>query len=160
MGGSRNFFAKHDLDWNDFVTNGIPVSTLERIGDPIALRAARQAETEVPAMGGKGGQTIGYHYYFSILFGIGRQVNELRTIMVADKIAWEGTVLRGDVQAIKKPDLFGGEKKEGGIQGPFRIFFRRQGPGAAWCRLGELRPVRVPTRASARCRPSRRPSAG
>lgn len=46
MGGSRNFFAKHDLDWNDFVTNGIPVSKLEEIGDPIALRAARQAEIE------------------------------------------------------------------------------------------------------------------
>jgi hypothetical protein len=46
MSGSRNFFAKHDLDWNDFLANGIPVSILERIGDPIALRAARQAELE------------------------------------------------------------------------------------------------------------------
>lgn len=46
MGGSRNFFKKHDLDWNDFLDNGIPVSVLESIGDPIALRAARQAELE------------------------------------------------------------------------------------------------------------------
>jgi hypothetical protein len=51
MGGSRNFFRKHDLDWSDFVTNGIPVSTLERIGDPIALRAAREAESEVASDG-------------------------------------------------------------------------------------------------------------
>ena len=46
MGGSRQFFKKHDLSWSDFVANGIPVSVLEEIGDPIALRAARQAELE------------------------------------------------------------------------------------------------------------------
>jgi hypothetical protein len=75
-------------------------------------------------MGGKSKQTIGYHYLFSMLFGIGRgPLNELRTIMVADKIAWEGPLCSGDVQAITKPDLFGGEKGEGGIQGPFRLFF-------------------------------------
>lgn len=51
MGGSRQFFVKHDLDWNDFVSNGIPVNTLERIGDPIALRAARQAEAEAASHG-------------------------------------------------------------------------------------------------------------
>lgn len=43
MAGSRQFFAKHDLDWNDFLANGIPVSKLEEIGDPIALRAAAEA---------------------------------------------------------------------------------------------------------------------
>jgi hypothetical protein len=91
-------------------------------------------------MGGKSGsQTIGYHYLFSVLFGIGRgPLNELRTIMVADRIAWEGPLCDGDVQAIKKPDLFGGQEKEGGIQGPFRLFFGRfdqvlPGAGSANC---------------------------
>lgn len=51
MGGSRQFFVKHNLDWNDFLDNGIPVSVLQRIGDPIALRAARQAELEAGADG-------------------------------------------------------------------------------------------------------------
>lgn len=46
MAGSRDFFAKHDLDWNDFLKNGIPVKTLEEIGDPIALRAADEAVKE------------------------------------------------------------------------------------------------------------------
>jgi hypothetical protein len=46
MGGSRRFFAKHDLNWNDFIDNGIPVRVLEEIGDPIALRAASQAQLE------------------------------------------------------------------------------------------------------------------
>lgn len=46
MKGSRDFFAKHDLDWNDFLANGIPVAVLEEIGDPIALRAAEEARKE------------------------------------------------------------------------------------------------------------------
>jgi hypothetical protein len=46
MKGSRAFFAKHGLNWADFIENGMPVSKLEEIGDPIALRAARQAVGE------------------------------------------------------------------------------------------------------------------
>jgi hypothetical protein len=46
MGGSRRFFEKHNLSWADFVDNGISVSVLQRIGDPIALRAAHEAEVE------------------------------------------------------------------------------------------------------------------
>jgi hypothetical protein len=100
-------------------------------------------------LGGKSGQTIGYHYCFDILFGLCRGLNELRAIKVGDKIAWEGPLCNGDVQAIKKPDLFGGEKKEGGIQGPFRIFFGRKdqvlpGDGAANCgTTGPLKGVRT-----------------
>lgn len=47
MAGSRDFFAKHDLDWNDFLANGIPVAVLEEIGNPIALSAAAEARKEV-----------------------------------------------------------------------------------------------------------------
>lgn len=66
-------------------------------------------------------QTIGYHYLFSILFGIGRgPIDELRAIKVGDKIAWEGHHCEG-LGIINKPELFGGEKKEGGIQGLFRL---------------------------------------
>lgn len=46
MGGSRQFFSKHDLNWNDFLANGIPVTVIEGIGDPIALRAAAEAVKE------------------------------------------------------------------------------------------------------------------
>ena len=98
-------------------------------------------------MGGKSGsQTIGYHYLFSILFGFGRgPINELRTIMVADRIAWEGPLCDGDCQAINKPELFGGEDKEGGIQGPFRLFFGRYDqvlPGACTANCGSKGPMK------------------
>jgi hypothetical protein len=50
--GSRDFFAKHELDWRDFLRNGIPVRVLEEIGDPIALRAAAAALKEAEAVNG------------------------------------------------------------------------------------------------------------
>lgn len=76
-------------------------------------------------MGGKSKkQTIGFHYYFSILFGLSRgPFNELVEIKVGDKTAWGGHLCDIDPRAIESPELFGGEKKEGGIQGPFRLFF-------------------------------------
>lgn len=83
----------------------------------------------------KGGSTIGYHYLGSVLFGIGRgPVNCLTHIRVGDKIAWEGGTSGNAVQPIDKPDLFGGEKKEGGIQGLFRCFMGSRNqvlPGAS-----------------------------
>jgi hypothetical protein len=90
-------------------------------------------------MGGKSGQTIGFHYMMDLLFGIGRgPMNSLRAIKVGDKLVWDALVCDGDVYAIDKPDIFGGEKKEGGIQGPFRIFWGDQdqilpGAGSADC---------------------------
>ena len=46
MRGSRGFFAHHGLDWNDFLANGLPVTVLDGINDPIANRAADEARKE------------------------------------------------------------------------------------------------------------------
>jgi hypothetical protein len=91
-------------------------------------------------VGGKSGTTIGFHYFFDILFGLSRgPINEVRAIKVGDKMAWENNgrlqvEMVGDpVGRIEKPDLFGGEKKEGGICGAFWIFWGKSGqvlPGA------------------------------
>lgn len=70
---------------------------------------------------GKGGSTIGYHYLGSVLFGLGRgPANALTAIKVGGKTAWEGNATTDAPQTINKPDLFGGKKKEGGLQGFFR----------------------------------------
>lgn len=67
-------------------------------------------------------QTIGYHYLMSVLFGLCRgPVNELVTIEVGEEEAWGGNLCTSQAQYINQPDLFGGKKKEGGIQGPFRL---------------------------------------
>lgn len=78
--------------------------------------------------GGKiGGQTIGYSYYFSLLMGIGRgPVDEIVEIEVGDEKAWQGPARRidsDDMILIDKPNLFGGDEKEGGVQGPCRVLW-------------------------------------
>lgn len=71
---------------------------------------------------GKKKQTIGYHYIMTLLFGICRgPINEIREIMVGGKTALGGNLCSPLPGTINKPDLFGGEKKEGGIQGAYRL---------------------------------------
>jgi hypothetical protein len=72
-------------------------------------------------------QTIGYRYFMSLLSGLCRgPIDELVEIQSADKQAWSGKMSENGLGYIDKPNLFGGEKKEGGIQGPFYL-----GMGAA-----------------------------
>lgn len=73
-------------------------------------------------MGKGSSQAIGFHYFFDILFGLGRgPFDELVAIKVGDKPAWSGSITNSNSSTINNPDLFGGEKKEGGIQGVFRL---------------------------------------
>lgn len=77
-------------------------------------------------MGGGKKQTIGYKYYFSLHMGLGRgPVNEIAEIRVGDTPAYNVPInlaSSGQLVTINKPDLFGGEKKEGGIQGPMYCY--------------------------------------
>lgn len=75
---------------------------------------------------GAGKQTIGYRYYFSLHMGIGRgPVNQIAEIRVGGVPAMTSPVDvggTGQMILIDKPDLFGGDKKEGGIQGPCYVY--------------------------------------
>ena len=77
-------------------------------------------------MGGSKKQTIGYKYYFALHMGLGRgPINEIAEIRVGDVPAYTTPINlknSGQLIAINKPDLFGGEKKEGGIQGPCYVY--------------------------------------
>jgi hypothetical protein len=43
---ARDFFCKFDLDWNEFVTVGIPEDKLLATGDHFALLTVEQARRE------------------------------------------------------------------------------------------------------------------
>lgn len=67
-------------------------------------------------------QTVGYKYFFGVHMGIGRgPVDALHEIRVADKQAWYGRARGNTTIQINKPDLFGGEEKEGGVKGPLEL---------------------------------------
>ncbi len=42
--GARQFFARHGLDWSDFIKNGIDFAVLETIDDEMARQAIGQAK--------------------------------------------------------------------------------------------------------------------
>lgn len=56
-------------------------------------------------------------YYMSIHYGICTSVDSIHGIYVGEKVAWEGSVSDPYPIAINQPNLFGGNKKEGGVAG-------------------------------------------
>lgn len=44
--GTRAFFARHGLDWSEFLRAGVPVAALEQTGDAMALQVAQAARAE------------------------------------------------------------------------------------------------------------------
>ncbi len=74
-------------------------------------------------MGGKSSSNIvGYKYFFGIHMGIGRgPVDALHEIRIGDKRAWKDTATGNMTIRINKPDLFGGQDREGGIQGSLEL---------------------------------------
>lgn len=41
--GTRDFFSRHGLDWNKFLSEGIPAEELEATGDAMALAVVEVA---------------------------------------------------------------------------------------------------------------------
>jgi hypothetical protein len=68
---------------------------------------------------GKGGKvTIGFWYQMGIMFGLSTgPIDALRKITGGGRLAWSGNVTASGPISINAPNLYGGEKKEGGIQG-------------------------------------------
>lgn len=91
--------------------------------------------------GGKGGgsQTTGYRYFFGIHMGLGRgPVDEIVQIKVGDKTAWQGSVKENSDITIDQYNLFGGEGKEGGIQGTLQVMMGEATQTASSGLLGML----------------------
>lgn len=68
--------------------------------------------------GGGGEQTVGYRYYLGLHMGLcAGPVDCLTEIRVGDRTAWMGLQSASGVIGIEKPELFGGEDREGGLSG-------------------------------------------
>lgn len=79
-------------------------------------------------MGGKSGggglQVTGYKYYLSMLMGLCRgPIDEVLAIKIGDLSAWTGSITGNDSFQIDAPNLFGGDQKEGGVQGGVDTYF-------------------------------------
>lgn len=68
--------------------------------------------------GGGGDQIIGYRYFMTLLMGLCRgPVDEVTEIKVSGRTAWTGAVTGNTSTEIDAGNLFGGDDKEGGVDG-------------------------------------------
>lgn len=75
-------------------------------------------------MGSKKKVTIGYKYFLGMHMVICHgPIDSLERIDVAERTAWSGNVTGTSTIYVNNPDMFGGEKKEGGVQGYVDVEF-------------------------------------
>lgn len=75
-------------------------------------------------MGGKGGKTtVGYWYKVAYHAGLGVAMDAFLEFRGGDKTAWSGTLGSSGTIHINAPNLWGGEKDQGGISGDVDIMF-------------------------------------
>lgn len=69
-------------------------------------------------MGGSSKQTIGYWFKYLLHYGLSRgPVDAVLEMRVGDRTAWAGRATSSQQVYVDQPNLFGGEKGEGGLQG-------------------------------------------
>lgn len=82
-------------------------------------------------MGSSKKQTVGYWYKLGLHFIVCRApVDAFLEIVAGDRTAWKGNVTASTQITIDKPNLWGGEEREGGIVGKLDVMFGEptQGP--------------------------------
>lgn len=73
-------------------------------------------------MGSKKSVTVGYRYYLGLHFGLCHgPVDAVQKVVVGERVAWVGHQDASGSVAINAPDLFGGDKREGGVVGQLDV---------------------------------------
>ena len=73
-------------------------------------------------MGGSKKQTIGYRYFMGLHFGLCHgPIDAFLELRGGDRTAWSGLVTASQPIQVSAPGLWGGEKKEGGIEGTLDV---------------------------------------
>ena len=75
--------------------------------------------------------TVGYRYYIGMHLAICHgPVDAVTEIQVGERQAWSGNVMASGRITVNAPELFGGEKREGGISGAVDVAFGEPTQGA------------------------------
>lgn len=73
-------------------------------------------------MGSKKSVTVGYRYYLGLHFGLCHgPADSVKRVIVGERQAWVGEQTASGAVAINAPDLFGGDKREGGVVGQLDV---------------------------------------
>ena len=68
-----------------------------------------------------GGKQQVVEYRMSMHIGVGHALDGITEIRVDEKVAWSGDISASTFITINRPDLFGGQKKEGGLVGTVHV---------------------------------------
>lgn len=72
--------------------------------------------------GKKKKQTVGYRYFMGLHMAVCHgPVDAVEALIVGDRLAWSGSVTSNAQISVSAPNLFGGEEKEGGVQGALDV---------------------------------------
>ena len=74
-------------------------------------------------MGGSKKATIGYKYYMGSHLVVADELDEMTELVFGGRTVWAGSMTASGRLNISKPDLFGGEKREGGFEGAVDVCF-------------------------------------
>lgn len=74
-------------------------------------------------MGKSSSVTIGSKYFLTVHMGLCAALDSIRQIVVAGKSLFVGSITANGDIALDKPELFGGDQKEGGIVGTLSVMF-------------------------------------
>lgn len=81
-------------------------------------------------MGSKGGAVAGYRYYLGLHFGLHHgPCDALLEVRAGDRTAWSGSQTVSGPISISSPMLFGGDTKEGGVQGTLDVMMGEASQG-------------------------------
>ena len=74
-------------------------------------------------MGGKSQDVItGYKYFLGAQLALSHgPVDEVKQFIYGERLAWEGSITGNGDAYVNKPELFGGESREGGVVGTFTV---------------------------------------
>lgn len=90
-------------------------------------------------MGSSKKQTVGFRYYLGMHFGLCHgPVNEVQELKAGDRTAWVGSATTNTTISVNSPELFGGDKKEGGVVGSLDLMFGAAGQGVNSYLAGRL----------------------
>lgn len=65
-------------------------------------------------------------YTMSIHVGVGHELDAVTEIRIDEKVAWRGNVTTNIAIGINNPNLFGGQRKEGGLVGTVQVLMGRE----------------------------------
>ncbi len=73
--------------------------------------------------GGKKGGGSGeyFRYHLSLQMGIAQQLDEITSIILGDRAIWTGSITQSTVFNVADENLFGGGKREGGVNGAITV---------------------------------------